>query len=208
MNKNLSNYVRHYSNFLDKKICSETVKQLNSLDKSSWEEHVFYNAILKKYSKISGTRELSTTYSEKITTQKEIMNKLWHGISDYMKDLNFKWFSSWQGYSGIRFNKYSKNKEMAQHCDHKFLQTLTKTKNFMKAPAACRLQLMACGLKLAAWGLKLSTRNLNACSLARLKLVARRLSLEACCLKLVKRHGNSAARYKGRAISVYRRQHF
>ena len=118
MNKNLSNYVRHYSNFLDKKICSETVKQLNSLDKSSWEEHVFYNAILKKYSKISGTRELSTTYSEKIITQKEIMNKLWHGISDYMKDLNFKWFSSWQGYSGIRFNKYSKNKEMAQHCDH------------------------------------------------------------------------------------------
>jgi hypothetical protein len=158
MNKNLSNYVRHYSNFLDKKICSETVKQLNSLDKSSWEEHVFYNAILKKYSKISGTRELSTTYSEKITTQKEIMNKLWHGISDYMKDLNFKWFSSWQGYSSIRFNKYSKNKEMAQHCDHihslfdgerkgipilKFLAPCTKTKNFMKALAACRLQLKA-----------------------------------------------------------------
>jgi len=118
MNKNLSNYVKHYSNFLDKKICSETVKQLNSLNKSSWEEHVFYNAVLKKYSKISGTRELSITYSEKITTQKEIMNKLWHGISDYMKDLNFKWFSSWQGYSSIRFNKYSKNKEMAQHCDH------------------------------------------------------------------------------------------
>ena len=91
-------------------------------------------------------------------------------------------------------------------------------KNFMKALAACRLQLMACGLKLAAWGSNLFTINLNACSLL---LVARRLSLEACGLLLVARRlwlaacslqlegewGSSAARYKGRT-SVYRRQHF
>jgi predicted 2-oxoglutarate/Fe(II)-dependent dioxygenase YbiX len=118
MKKDLLSYIKHYPNFLDKKICSETIKQLNSLDKSSWKEHVFYNPTLKKYSKISGTKELSITYNEEITTKKEIMDKLWHGIAGYIKDLNFKWFDSWQGYNNIRFNKYSKNKEMAQHCDH------------------------------------------------------------------------------------------
>ena len=118
MKKDLLSYIKHYPNFLDKKICFETIKQLNSLDKSFWKEHIFYHPILKKYSKISGTKELSITYSEEITTKKEIMDKLWHGISEYIKDLNFKWFDGWQGYSSIRFNKYSKNKEMARHCDH------------------------------------------------------------------------------------------
>jgi hypothetical protein len=80
-------------------------------------------------------------------------------------------------------------------------------KNFMKALAACRLQLMACGLKLAAWGSNLFTKNSNACSLARLLLVARRLSLEACGLWLETGFGNSAARYKDRT-NVYRMQHF
>ena len=55
-------------------------------------------------------------------------------------------------------------------------------KNFMKALAACRLQLMACGLKLAAWGSNLFTINLNACSL---KLAACCLKLAACSLRLV-----------------------
>ena len=118
MKKNLSHYIKHYSGFLDKKLCIETVKQLEKLNKSNWEEHTFYNPVSKKYSKISGTKELSVTYNEKITTQKEIMDKLWYGISNYMKDLNLNWFNSWQGYSQIRFNKYVKNKQMAEHCDH------------------------------------------------------------------------------------------
>ena len=28
------------------------------------------------------------------------------------------WFSSWQGYSAVRFNEYKENKKMALHCDH------------------------------------------------------------------------------------------
>jgi predicted 2-oxoglutarate/Fe(II)-dependent dioxygenase YbiX len=118
MNKNLSHYIKHYPNFIEEKLCLETVKQLNSLKKSNWEEHTFYNPVTNKYSKVSGTKELSTTYSDKITTQNEIMQKLWNGIFSYSKDINLKWFSSWQGYSQIRFNKYAKNKEMAEHCDH------------------------------------------------------------------------------------------
>ena len=46
------------------------------------------------------------------------MGKLWSAIDSYIKDYKFNWFNSWQGYSKIRFNRYSKNKKMAEHCDH------------------------------------------------------------------------------------------
>jgi predicted 2-oxoglutarate/Fe(II)-dependent dioxygenase YbiX len=46
------------------------------------------------------------------------MKKLFEGIKKYMTDLNFPWLNSWSGYTDIRFNKYSKNKKMAEHCDH------------------------------------------------------------------------------------------
>jgi predicted 2-oxoglutarate/Fe(II)-dependent dioxygenase YbiX len=49
---------------------------------------------------------------------KIIMGKLWLAIESYIKDYNFDWFNSWQGYSRIRFNRYSKTKKMAEHCDH------------------------------------------------------------------------------------------
>jgi hypothetical protein len=35
-----------------------------------------------------------------------------------MKDLNFNWFNSWDGYSKVRWNRYSENKKMALHIDH------------------------------------------------------------------------------------------
>ena len=118
MKKNLSHYIKHYSKFIDKNICQKTVKELNSFDKSGWEEHTFYNPRQNKYNKLSGSQELSVLNTDKITTQKIIMDKLWHGILTYMKDIDLKWYDSWQGYTQIRFNKYAKNKKMAEHCDH------------------------------------------------------------------------------------------
>jgi hypothetical protein len=44
-------------------------------------------------------------------------------------------------------DKFLKNSEVAKE---EFLAPCTKMKNFMKALAACRLQLMACGLRLVA----------------------------------------------------------
>jgi len=118
MKKNLSHYIKHYPGFLHKKLCIETIKQLEKLNKSSWREHVFYNPMSKEYSKLSGTKELSITFNNGITTEKEIMDRIWQGLLNYMNYLNFKWYDSWQGYTQIRFNKYAKNKKMAEHCDH------------------------------------------------------------------------------------------
>jgi hypothetical protein len=118
MKKDLSYYVKHYRSFLDKSLCDKTVHELNSINKSSWEEHKFYNPIKKNLTKLSGDQELSTLFLKKISTKEIIMEKLWNGIHDYVCNLKFTWFNGWSAYSEIRFNKYSKNKKMAEHCDH------------------------------------------------------------------------------------------
>ena len=46
------------------------------------------------------------------------MKEIWNAIHNYITDLNFPWFDCWKAYSEIRFNKYSENTKMAQHCDH------------------------------------------------------------------------------------------
>jgi predicted 2-oxoglutarate/Fe(II)-dependent dioxygenase YbiX len=118
MNKNLKDYVKHYKSFLKNDICEKTILELNEINNNLWHQHEFYNATKNEYVKISGDQELSTLYSKNISSKKIIMKKIWNAIHNYITDLNFSWFSGWQGYSEIRFNKYSENTKMAQHCDH------------------------------------------------------------------------------------------
>ena len=118
MKKNLSDYVKHYKSFLKNDLCKKTINELNKLDNSSWKEHRFYDSAKKKYIKRSEDQELSTLLSKNILTKEILMKELWNVIYDYIINLKFNWFNSWQGYSEIRFNKYTKNKKMAEHCDH------------------------------------------------------------------------------------------
>jgi predicted 2-oxoglutarate/Fe(II)-dependent dioxygenase YbiX len=47
------------------------------------------------------------------------MNLYWKAIYKYvLEDIKNSWFDSWSGFSKIRYNKYSSNKKMAEHCDH------------------------------------------------------------------------------------------
>ena len=46
------------------------------------------------------------------------MDKLFTAIGEYQKNLNFDWWDTWNGYSEVRFNRYTKTKKMALHCDH------------------------------------------------------------------------------------------
>ena len=114
MKKNLDFYVKKYKNFLNKEICNETIQQI---EKFKWIEHKFYNQGKKELENISGEQELDVSYGD-ISSNKVIMDKLWFAINNYIKNLNFKWHEGWQGYTKIRFNRYEKNKKMAEHCDH------------------------------------------------------------------------------------------
>jgi len=127
MKKKLSNYVKQYKSFFNKNLCDKTVKELENLDNSFWNEHKFYNPQTNELETLSGDQELSFAYLNKISTKEIIMKELWNGINDYVSGLKFPWFNSWNGYTEIRFNKYSENTKMAEHCDH--IQSLFEGKN-------------------------------------------------------------------------------
>ena len=118
MKKNLDSYVKRIPNFLNKKICNQTIKEIKKL---KWSQHEFYDVNTKELINRSGKQELEVSMNmndDEGIDSKIIMEKLWLAIESYIKDYNFDWFISWQGYSRIRFNRYSKTKKMAEHCDH------------------------------------------------------------------------------------------
>jgi hypothetical protein len=118
MEKDLRFYLKKLSKFIPEKICKQTIKELNLIKEKNWNKHTFYSTKEKNFVSLSGNKELSVIESSKISTKQEIMNLIHSGLSIYFKDLNFNWCNGWSGFSSIRFNKYKKNKQMAEHCDH------------------------------------------------------------------------------------------
>jgi hypothetical protein len=114
MDKNFESYLKVYHNFIDDETCDTTVAEMEQL---GWQQHTFYNPTNGSYTNRSGNRELDISY-DKVSTREVLMKKVWDGLSRYLTDINFPWFNSWAGYSGIRFNKYSEDRVMAEHCDH------------------------------------------------------------------------------------------
>ena len=113
MKDKLKDYLLKINNFLNKDFCKKTTKQLNKIN---WEDHYFkeYGKPLKKR---SGDKELEVSF-DSVINKKEIMDRLYLAIQTYQDRLKFPWYSSWAGYTEIRFNKYTKDKVMAKHCDH------------------------------------------------------------------------------------------
>lgn len=112
MNKDLTSYVRIYNNFIDANFCQETVSQLTQIE---FQRHTYYNNVEDKF--VSFDKELSTSY-EPINNTKPLSDKIWHGIQQYIDDINSPYFTHWQGYAPVRFNKYDQNTQMKSHCDH------------------------------------------------------------------------------------------
>ena len=118
MKKNLNFYVKKIPNFLDKKFCNDVINNIKFLN---WHQHIFnfYDSKTNQFinKKLSGEKELDIVNINSEFTE-IIMKKLWFEIDNYIKYYNFKWFDGWQGYTQIRFNRYERNKKMAEHCDH------------------------------------------------------------------------------------------
>jgi predicted 2-oxoglutarate/Fe(II)-dependent dioxygenase YbiX len=116
MTTDLKSYIKHTKNFLDLNICKKTVDEMNNIQ---FQEHRFGNPSKKTLQKLSDNQELSVSWSY-VSTKMQIESKIYDAILDYQKFIspNIKVFSGFQGYSPIRFNKYSENKKMAFHIDH------------------------------------------------------------------------------------------
>lgn len=116
MPMDLRDYVKIYDNFLDKKVCTDVVKEL---DKAEWVQHTFYQAHNQQF--VSFDKELSICYNEGSENTKAIQTKMWFAVEQYiLKDFAWmkEWFSGWNGYTQVRFNRYNIETQMKLHCDH------------------------------------------------------------------------------------------
>ena len=114
MDRNIESYLKVYQ-VLSKKDCINTVAALKEKDKE-FQIHQFYNVSDGTYH--SYEHELSIAYSQ-IETKDIIMKEIWNTLKKYVEELDMKrWFTSWSGFSEVRFNRYHTDTQMALHCDH------------------------------------------------------------------------------------------
>lgn len=113
--QNLMDYVKVYENHIPADLCKSAVDNLNS---AQWTEHTFYQAGTGQY--VSYDHELAVSH-ENIPEKEEISKRVWFALEQYIvKDFAgfADWFNGWNGYTGVRFNKYDPTTQMKLHCDH------------------------------------------------------------------------------------------
>lgn len=100
--------------FLNKEICNKTLQEL---EVAEWKVHEFYFVRDDKSEPISHGFDSYTT-KDIIPSHKIIMDRIWKAIHKYIEDLQFHWFYNWEGFSSLKFNRYTNNQFMKEHCDH------------------------------------------------------------------------------------------
>ena len=114
MQKHLEKYVKTYK-MLDENFCKDICKKLNYDD---FERHSF-----KTYTDSTEYSDIDPAYSSAdnhidIDTYKIIMDQYYTVLEKYVNELDFTWFSGWNGYSPPKFNWYTEGTAMKNHCDH------------------------------------------------------------------------------------------
>jgi len=128
MDKNIEHYVFHKKSFLNNKECKDYIKELNA---DTWKKHDWHNSHSGSLCKPSGDNEpeniqprlepylVKCDFSDKIAAiNQTIIDKLQSAILEYIESLKFNWYEGWNGYSGLKFMRYSPNQTMKNHCDH------------------------------------------------------------------------------------------
>ena len=114
MDKDIRTYLKIYKDWIPSDICKETVAELEKVE-GQFQTHQFYDSHTGGYH--SYEHELSVTWSN-VKHKDLFMKRIWEGLQQYMNDFQFSWYSSWNGYSEIRFNRYRPDTQMKLHCDH------------------------------------------------------------------------------------------
>lgn len=65
-------------------------------------------------------KELDVCWTNNLSYSKEIYDLVWKALEKYIvtDNISGKTFTSWSGFSEIRFNKYKKGQIMSKHSDH------------------------------------------------------------------------------------------
>lgn len=120
MNLNLDYYIKTYSK-LDVDECKTII---DSIQENEWTQHEYHNPAASNW---KSENEFDVSYTTNIHVYELVMQRIWGSYLQYTKDLNFKWWNSWSGFSNVRFNRYHENQIMESHCDH--IHTLFEGQN-------------------------------------------------------------------------------
>ena len=111
---NLLDYIKVYKVF-EKESLKKILLELQ--DESIWERHQWtnqHNNIVEGKS----NNEMFISDNKLFEANEHIMSNIYSSISKYIKDINIPEFTSWQGYSSVRFNRYEKNQSIVKHVDN------------------------------------------------------------------------------------------
>ena len=85
MDKNLRDYVKVYSNYIDAETCEKTIRELKF---ANWQQHYFDGSDNDRTT-LSGNDELSISWGN-LTTSKVLMQSIWNGLEQYvLKDCKY-----------------------------------------------------------------------------------------------------------------------
>tara|TARA_R100000149_G_C5872245_1_gene136118 strand:+ start:34 stop:609 length:576 start_codon:yes stop_codon:yes gene_type:complete len=116
--KDLKDYMLHLKKWIPNYILTKTLKELTK--EKNWTRHTYTDLqTLRKYS-MNKNKELDVCWTNNLSYSKEIYDLVWKALEKYIvtDNISGKTFTSWSGFSEIRFNKYKKGQIMSKHSDH------------------------------------------------------------------------------------------
>ena len=131
MKKNIEDYLFHKKDFLSKDFCKSTIEKLKVCE---WEGHDFtgYEENDPEHGfgwqrEVKSKHELEpeflgftspSWYEDLAQANNFIIKELSSALTEYIRGFGYSWFNGWNGYSVIKFLKYTESHQMAEHCDH------------------------------------------------------------------------------------------
>jgi predicted 2-oxoglutarate/Fe(II)-dependent dioxygenase YbiX len=117
MKKNLSDYVVLNKGVISEELCDLTVKELE--ESNSLKKHLFHKYENEQLIEYSRGGDPENSFDKLPTSSDILMNVSWEVVRKYVQDdIDFHWFSSWQGFTGFKYIRYTADTEMHKHCDH------------------------------------------------------------------------------------------
>jgi len=116
--KDLKDYMLHLKKWIPNYILTKTLKELTK--EKNWTRHTYTDLqTLRNYS-MNKNKELDVCWTNNLNYSKEIYNLVWKALEKYIitDNISGKTFTSWSGFSEIRFNRYKKGQIMSKHSDH------------------------------------------------------------------------------------------
>lgn len=113
-NFDLKHYLKIYRNAIPKEICDNTVLELNQIEE--WKKHGYTSGVAP--GQVSYPEDFLVVVGDVVSTYDILVNCIWDSTFKYLLELNFPWYTSWAGFSDLKFNKYLPGTSMRNHCDH------------------------------------------------------------------------------------------